>query len=553
MSRYEGHSGGAQGPDPVVPAGLADLLDQLAGPPDVWDRPDGDFGPLDHSYGLSQEDREHANSMYRLGSKALARGDLLPAANLLGSAAEAGHPGALFRMAALTTRAGGVVDDVRFLVAEAARHGHADAERLLAGTVGRRISGTWTMQDPEFFDEVRIGMGKPLILHTGDGDESPGEPAGGPGRAEGPRLVLLPQSRLPQPTPRPAGRPAALRPVPGNSAARPTAGRAPIVLPDPEKPAQPHAVTVPHRAAEANAGAWDVGALRPAALTEMARSRLVPADTAQQWRAAVRAIDLLLHIEAAQGIASRTLRRRAQLPAAALGLLLELLRSQQIVTTIKGVHFPGPVLAMARRGDPPERLVQQSLDRLRDQTLAAIYISTYSGGQVAVPHHSVGPLAPGVEQWVDFRDTAHASANGKALLAQLTFEGRMDHLTRHQQIKLTDRTITTSRALFDALDGGGPHAPQYDFLEYSRRNVCVAYSVGTPGKATCVALSLPAAEEHRLRQAARVLRNHSAGLLVTLLLAEQTGNQSSLTVPNNDDGEGEGAAALQARIPARRR
>ncbi|MFC9817895.1 IclR family transcriptional regulator C-terminal domain-containing protein [Streptomyces virginiae] len=446
MSRYEGHSGGAQGPEPVVPAGLADLLDRLTGPPDVWDRPDGDFGPLDHSYGLSQEEREHANSMYRLGSKALARGDLLPAADLLGSAAEAGHPGGLFRMAALTRRAGGAVDDVRFLVAEAARHGHADAERLLAGTVGRRISGTWTMQDPEFFDEVRIGMGKPLILHTGDGDVSAGGPAG---RPAGPRLVLLPQTRGEQPAPRPAGRPAALRPVPGNGAARPTAGRAPIVLPDPEGPARPYAVAVPHRAAEADAGAWAVGALRPAALTEMARSRLVPA---------------------------------------ALGLLLELLRSQQMVTTVNGVHFPGPVLAMARRGDPPERLVQQSLDRLRDQTLAAIYISTYTGGQVAVPHHSVGPLAPGVEQWVDFRDTAHASANGKALLAQLTFAGRMDHLTRHQQIKLTDRTITTSRALFDALDGGGPHAPQYDFLEYSRRNVCVAYSVGTPGKATCVAL-----------------------------------------------------------------
>ncbi|WP_053687515.1 IclR family transcriptional regulator domain-containing protein [Streptomyces sp. IGB124] len=554
MSRYEGPSGGAQGPDPVVPAGLADLLDQLAGPKDVWDRPDGDFGPLDDSYGLSQEEREHANSMYRLGSKALARGDLLRAANWLGSAAEAGHPGAMFRMAAVTSRAGGAVDDVRFLVAEAARHGHGDAERLLAGTVGRRISGTWTMQDPEFFDEVRIGMGKPLVLHTGHGDENPGGAGGSSTRADGPRLVLLPQTRTEQAGLRPVpGRPAGLRPIPASGTTRPTAGQTPIVQPDPEELRRPDAATPPTpRVAEArdgDGGAWVVGALRPAALTEMSRSRLVPADTAQQWKAAVRALDLLLHIEAAQGIASRTLRRRAQLSAAALDLLLELLRSQQLVTTVSGVHFPGPVLAMARRGDPPERLVQQSLDRLRDQTRAAIYISTYAGGQVVVPHYSEGPLAPGVQQWVDFRDTAHASANGKALLSQLTFEGRMDHLTRHQQIKLTDHTITTSRELFDALDGGGPRAAQYDYREYSRRNVCVAYSVGTPGKATCVALSLPSGEEHRLRQAARVLRAHSAGLLLSLLLAEQAGSRPPLSMADQAPLEGPGA---QVRLTARR-
>ncbi|WP_328741322.1 hypothetical protein OHA91_39415 (plasmid) [Streptomyces erythrochromogenes] len=553
MSRYEGPSGGAQGPDPVVPAGLADLLDQLAGPKDVWDRPDGDFGPLDGSYGLSQEEREHANSMYRVGSKALVRGDLLRAANWLGSAAEAGHPGAMFRMAALTGRAGGAVDDVRFLVAEAARHGHVDAERLLAGTVGRRISGTWTMQDPEFFDEVRIGLGKPLVLHTGHGDENPGGAGGSPSRADGPRLVLLPQTRVEQPGPRRVPRgPARLRPVPASSTARTAAAQAPIAQPDSAELGRPDAATPPtHREAEARDGgdgAWAVGVLRPAALTEMSRSCLVPADTAQQWKAAVRALDLLLHIEA-QGIASRTLRRRAQLSAAALDLLLGLLRSQQLVTTVSGVHFPGPVLAMARRGDPPERFVQQSLDRLRDLTRAAIYISAYAGGQVVVPHYSEGPLAPGVQQWVDFRDTAHASANGKALLSQLTFEGRMDHLTRHQQIKLTDHTITTSRELFDALDGGGPHAAQYDYREYSRRNVCVAYSVGTPGKATCVALSLPSGEEHRLRQAARVLRAHSAGLLVSLLLAEQASSRPPLSLPGHAPLEGVGA---QVRLPARR-
>ncbi|WP_327260085.1 hypothetical protein OG444_39590 [Streptomyces sp. NBC_01232] len=52
--------------------------------------------------------------------------------------------------------------------------------------------------------------------------------------------------------------------------------------------------------------------------------------------------------------------------------------------------------------------------------------------------------------------------------------------------------------------------------------MCVAYSVGTLGKATCVALSLPAHEQHRLQQAAPILGAHSPGVLPALLLAEMT-------------------------------
>ncbi|WUC83318.1 hypothetical protein OHS33_36055 [Streptomyces sp. NBC_00536] len=77
MSRYDDRGSGAGRPEPVVPAGLAQLLAQLAGPHDSWDRPGGYFGPLTRAYPLSVEDRAHANSLYRLGSKALLRGELL--------------------------------------------------------------------------------------------------------------------------------------------------------------------------------------------------------------------------------------------------------------------------------------------------------------------------------------------------------------------------------------------------------------------------------------------------------------------------------------------
>jgi hypothetical protein len=141
-------------------------MDHLAGPPDFWDRPDGDFGPLSHLYELDVEARQQANSLYRLGSKALGRDELPTAADCLGSAAAAGHPGALFRLALVALRSDkDWKDNAWFLVAEAARHGHSDAQRLLASSAGRRPSPTGDaplIEDTSFFEEVRLLLGVAL-------------------------------------------------------------------------------------------------------------------------------------------------------------------------------------------------------------------------------------------------------------------------------------------------------------------------------------------------------------------------------------------------------
>lgn len=153
-------------PTPPVPAELLALMDKLAGPPDVWDRPDGDFGPLSSLYDLDGQARQEANSMYRLGSKALSRGELSTAADVLGPAASAGHPGALFRLALVALRCGkGWKDHAWFLVAEAARHGHGDAQRLLTASAGRQPSPTTSApscEDTSFFEEVRLLLGVAL-------------------------------------------------------------------------------------------------------------------------------------------------------------------------------------------------------------------------------------------------------------------------------------------------------------------------------------------------------------------------------------------------------
>ncbi|MGW7130120.1 hypothetical protein ACWGIA_17490 [Streptomyces bobili] len=155
-------------PTPVVPAELLTLMDKLAGPPDVWDRPEGDFGPLSYLYKLDAETRRQANSLYRLGSKALGRDELSTAADMLGSAAAAGHPGALFRFAVVALRSGkDWKDHAWFLLAEAARHGHGDAQRLLTASAGHRPFPTDSappIEDTSFFEEVRLLLGVALPL-----------------------------------------------------------------------------------------------------------------------------------------------------------------------------------------------------------------------------------------------------------------------------------------------------------------------------------------------------------------------------------------------------
>ncbi|MCG8970227.1 hypothetical protein [Streptomyces sp. CL12-4] len=165
VRRFTEGSGGR--PTPAVPAELLALMDKLAGPPDYWDRPDGDFGPLSALYDLDVEEREEANSLYRLGSKALGRNELSTAADWLGSAAAAGHPGALFRLALVALRSSeDWKDNAWFLIAEAARHGHGDAQRLLAASADRPTptASAFLVEDTSFFEEVRLLLGVVLPL-----------------------------------------------------------------------------------------------------------------------------------------------------------------------------------------------------------------------------------------------------------------------------------------------------------------------------------------------------------------------------------------------------
>ncbi|MFD9474461.1 IclR family transcriptional regulator domain-containing protein [Streptomyces goshikiensis] len=565
MSTYEDHRGGPGRPEPVVPAGLSHLLARLAGPPDHWDRPEGDFGPLSHLYRLTRNERELANSMYRLGSKALSRGDLVRAAECLGTASEAGHPGALFRLAVLASRTEPArEDDVRFLLAEAARHGHGDAGRLLAETAGRLSelgAGMPAVEDSDYSGELRQALGLPLPSAGRRATRVALEGAlVGPGVAaaggRGARLVPVPV-----PGPRLARHDRGARPRPAASAA-PSGGNetrqtitpaAPghITAPVPEPVTGPElqrgpmvrgglergqVLPLPPAAAQPGPGGdagngeelWSVRALRPARLTGLARNMPASQQRNRQWETVARARELLHLVDTSDGISTRDLTRRTGLSFAAATHLLHWLRGQHLIESIAGEHRSGSRLDLARTPGGEEKLVRVTLDGLCRRLGAAVYYSQYIDGEVRVVTSASGPAAPPVNERVPFPHVAHASAVGKSLLAQLDFRGRMDHLSRYEPFALTDRTITDPTRLFEALDGHGPQACQFDLLEYSDREICAAFPLTMPARAACIALSLPAHQHQRLTQAAHTLSQHSAGILLALLLSDSSATSPPL-------------------------
>ncbi|MET9840370.1 hypothetical protein ABZZ01_21645 [Streptomyces virginiae] len=367
----------------MVPAGLADLMAQIAGPSHHWDRPEGPLGPLAHQYRLTRAERELANSHYRMGSKALARHELDRAADCLGAAAEAGHPGALFRLAVLAARTDQEPDDVRFLVADAARHGHGDAQRLLAPPGRHALSpSAWLRpaQDPAHAEELWQALNPtpqnqprstpaqpPVILDAGSVLA---------GKDDRPRLVPVPAPRLarhdarprlktpPVAPPRPPSRAGIARPAlrppivasSGLAATEPRTGPAPAggadVVSGPPVTVPATAVALP-ALEDGPAGAdqqawWESRYLRPARLTGLARNLPQAQQVPPQWETVARARELLHLIESTDGITTRDLTRRTGLSFAAATHLLHWLRGQHLVDSIAGEHRTGPRLDLAR-------------------------------------------------------------------------------------------------------------------------------------------------------------------------------------------------------------
>ncbi|MFJ1894734.1 MULTISPECIES: IclR family transcriptional regulator [unclassified Streptomyces] len=223
------------------------------------------------------------------------------------------------------------------------------------------------------------------------------------------------------------------------------------------------------------------------------------------------------------GVTDTQIARETGLPVGHLASLLLMLRREGYVEQIAdGAYVIGASLVLlgsgAARRQAVEARLQQALVQLRDSVGAAIYISRYVDGEIRVTQYADGPRTPAVNEWVDFRSSAHASAIGKCLLTQLDQNGRRDHISRHKTARLTSRTITSEQVLFSKLDSQPATVPVLDLQEYAVGTVCAAVPLTAGASAGCLALSLPVEDAHRLREAADTLNRRAAPVLLSLAL-----------------------------------
>ncbi|MGV9878265.1 IclR family transcriptional regulator [Streptomyces sp. NPDC003006] len=223
------------------------------------------------------------------------------------------------------------------------------------------------------------------------------------------------------------------------------------------------------------------------------------------------------------GVTTVVLARETRLPATRLAPLLRmLLREGYVDQTADGAYVTGETLSRLgsadRHAEALREKLQRTLDGLRDSIGAAVYFSRYVDGEVRVTDFAAGPDAPAVNEWVDFRSSAHASAIGKSLLTQLDVNGRRDHLSRHRMARLTSRTITNERVLLNRLAAQPATVPVLDLQEYAVGTVCAAVPITAGSSVGCLALSLPVEHAHRLREAADTLNRGAAPVLLSLAI-----------------------------------
>ncbi|MEE1802424.1 IclR family transcriptional regulator [Streptomyces sp. NPDC101062] len=223
------------------------------------------------------------------------------------------------------------------------------------------------------------------------------------------------------------------------------------------------------------------------------------------------------------GVTAARIASESGLPAGHLAPLLAMLRREGYVEqATDGAYVIGDSLTLlgsgADRAQVLETRLQDTLAELRDAIGAAIYVSRYVDGEIKITQVSEGPLTPAVNEYVDFRTTAHASAIGKCLLTQLDHGSRKEHLARHKIARFTSRTITSERLLLSRLDGHPSTVPVLDLQEYAVGTVCAAVPLTAGSAVGCLALSLPLEHAHRLRAAAESLNRGAAPVALALTI-----------------------------------
>ncbi|WP_040165531.1 IclR family transcriptional regulator [Microbacterium gorillae] len=187
---------------------------------------------------------------------------------------------------------------------------------------------------------------------------------------------------------------------------------------------------------------------------------------------------------------------------------------------VLGERFPAFRSESRERGVFLSR-VRTVLNAVTDDVGATAYLSRYDDGEVHLVDIVDARHSPRVELWVGLHDSAHATALGKQILAELPADERQDYLSRHDLETLTPHTISDRRTLLQQLD----HAENWtvDREEYAIGYTCIAVPVAAPGLTAALAVSVPTPErDERLPEIVRSLRS-AAGRLSLQLGADRFG------------------------------
>ncbi|BDM73425.1 transcriptional regulator [Streptomyces nigrescens] len=233
-----------------------------------------------------------------------------------------------------------------------------------------------------------------------------------------------------------------------------------------------------------------------------------------------RALRLLEAVGAHEdGAPAKQLARETGLPLPTTYHLLRTLTHEGYLRRENGVFVFGEAAeAIGRAGARRRQRAQisEALALAGRELGAAVYFAVYREGEVEVVAVTDDPERPPVEEWVDFRSTAHAHAIGQCLLAQLDDATRKEHLARYPLQSITPFSLDTEDDLLRRLDTVRRGQVAYERQEYALGTVCAAIPVQVGAAAAALAVSLPAEELHRLRSVTDRLRKMAEATLTTL-------------------------------------
>ncbi|ROQ33149.1 IclR family transcriptional regulator [Streptomyces sp. PanSC19] len=221
----------------------------------------------------------------------------------------------------------------------------------------------------------------------------------------------------------------------------------------------------------------------------------------------------------AEGAPAKQLARETGLPLPTTYHLLRTLTHEGYLRRDKGVFVLGDAAVRLAGGGAVQNRrikIEDSLARWRDEIGVPIYFAFYREGEVELVAVADTPSAPAVEEWADFRETAHAHAIGQCLLSQLDLKSRQDHLDRHPVESITPYTVRNRRVLLERLSGLGRMEPLVERQEYALGTVCAAIPITAGSTAAAMAISLPLHQEERLLPAVERLRTEIGKLFGSL-------------------------------------